>query len=315
MKKWGMFIIITLFLVSFAAALDIGITTGAINNVSSIDNEVQQCINNCPTGCAAPEYRICASDGEKYCNTCTIECYGLTEVDDSVCENGNTDKINAAISAKRTNLTTSQIKNIITTRNKLKFEDRTKIPCPTSCICTGSTMKCTLLGGREITIFAGNSGNVIVQVKGENMTTKVTLYKSPDGKVYGIFKNNETRIIKMLPDQVREKIKERIKTKLENENITLNENGSYEYTAQKRAKLFFIFPVRMAVRAEIDSETGEVIKISKPKWWAFLAKDESSEQIVGASCGTVTPGENDNCCKNKGYDVWNAETSECEFSS
>jgi hypothetical protein len=163
-----------------------------------------------------------------------------------------------------------------------------------------------------MTIFAGNSGNVIVQVKGENMTTKVILYKSPDGKVYGIFKNNETKEVKLLPDQVAERIRERVRARLQNENITLNEDGNYEYTAQKRARLFFIIPVRIAVRAEIDPETGNIILL-KTKRWGFLAKNEINEQIVGASCGTVTPGENDNCCKNKGYNFWNNETNECEF--
>jgi hypothetical protein len=76
--------------------------------------------------------------------------------------------------------------------------------------------------------------------------------------------------------------------------------------------LFFIIPVRVLVKAEIDSETGKIIDL-KTKWWEFLAKDEIGEQIVGASCGTVTPGENDNCCKNKGYDFWNNEANLCEF--
>ena len=50
------------------------------------DQSVQQCLDECGVGCPAPEYLICASDGQKYCNTCVIECYGLTVVDQSTCQ-------------------------------------------------------------------------------------------------------------------------------------------------------------------------------------------------------------------------------------
>ena len=100
---------------------------------------------------------------------------------------------------------------------------------------------------------------------------------------------------------------------MQNENITLNEDGEYEYEAEKEARLFLFIPVRAVVRAEVDPETGEIISIKHKAWWSFLAKDVQEEEIVGASCGTVTPGDNDECCQNKGYDVWNAETAECEF--
>jgi len=212
----------------------------------------------------------------------------------------------------RVKLTNAEIKKIIMTRNRIKFTEKYG-ECPVECTCTGSTIKCTLASGREMTIVAGKSGNVIVQVKGENMTTNVTLYRSTEGKIYGIFKNNETRIVRMLPDQVKERIREKIKAMLENENIRLDENGTYQYDGQKKARLFFIIPVRVAVKAEIDSETGELIKIKVTKWWAFLAKDVE-EPVLGASCGTVTPGQNDACCQNKGFDVWNSETQQCEFA-
>jgi hypothetical protein len=210
-------------------------------------------------------------------------------------------------------LTKTQIEKITVAKNRIS--EAKSGECPENCTCIStSVMKCMLQSGREMTIFAGNSGNVIVQVKGENMTTNVTLYKSSDGKIYGIFKNNETKIVRMLPDQVKERVREKLQKRFENENISLDENGTYQYEAEKKSRLFFFIPVKMHIRAEIDAETGEIIKVSKPKWWAFLAKDESNEQIVGASCGTVTPEENDNCCKNKGYDVWNATANECQFT-
>jgi len=210
-------------------------------------------------------------------------------------------------------LTEAQIRNIIKKQNAINVTAKHWETCPSGCTCTGSTVKCTLANGRIMTVYAGKSGNIIIQVKGENMTTNVTLYKSGD-KVYGVFKGNKTKEINMFQEQVRERIRERLNRQLENENITLNDDGEYEYEAEKPAKLFAFIPVTVMVRAEIDPETGEIIKISKNPWWFFLAKDES-QQVVGASCGTVTPGQNDGCCQARGFDVWNAETQQCEFSS
>ena len=120
-----------------------------------------------------------------------------------------------------------------------------------------------------MTVTAGRSGNIIFQVKGVNASTNVTLYKS-EGKVYGIFKNNKTRAINFLPDQVKEKIKNKIKARLENQTIELDENGIYQIQGRKKARLFFLFPVREKIRAQIDSETGEIIR--------------SEERRVGKEC-------------------------------
>jgi hypothetical protein len=49
------------------------------------------CLMACGVGCPAPEFQPCASDGARYCNTCIIACYGLTEAAPSVCEGGTGD--------------------------------------------------------------------------------------------------------------------------------------------------------------------------------------------------------------------------------
>ncbi len=232
----------------------------------------------------------------------------------AIVNNSDDDSSGVASHAKVNNtITANHLKNITVAKNKIHGAAGAG-ECPMKCTCTGSVTKCQLNNGtKEMTVTAGKSGNIIVQVKGENMSTNVTLYKSEDGKLYGIFKGNVTRRIRMLPDQVKERIRERTRARIENENITLNEDGNYTYEAKKKARLFFIFPVRVAVKAEINSETGQATDL-KGKWWAFMAKDENEEPLLGASCGTVTPGYNDACCKNKGYDIWNATSGECEFS-
>lgn len=202
--------------------------------------------------------------------------------------------------------------NITRERNRLKIHSNGS-ECPENCTCSGSATKCKLQNGtREMTIIAGKSGNIIFQVKEVNASTNVTLYKSEDGKVYGIFKNNETKRIRT-PEQIQERIRERNKVNWEEHNISLDDDGYYRVQSKKKARLFYLFPVREQVKTQIDAETGEIIKIRNP-WWGFLASDVDDETILGESCGTVTPGQNDACCQNKGYDYWNAEKGECEFN-
>ena len=227
-----------------------------------------------------------------------------------VCEDGACieDEVNDDDKENQSGVQT-QIQKIKQIQNRIRAHNGTG-ECPNECTCAGSTVKCWLNGQREMTVVAGNSGNVIVQVKGENASTNVTLYKS-EGKLYGEF-NNETKRIHD-PEQIKEKIRQRKQVRWEEHNITLDEDGYYRVQSKKKARLFLLIPVREKVRTQVDAETGEIIKIRNP-WWGFLARDMKEEPLVGASCGTVTPGYNDECCQNKGYDVWDTELSECVFS-
>lgn len=155
----------------------------------------------------------------------------------------------------------------------LRPPERT-LDCPEECICAGSTIKCSFENGtRVMTVYAGQSGNVIVQVKNLNMSTNVTLYRGEDGTVYGTFKGNRTHEIK-LPDDVVEELKEKKehRLRLENTSINLTEDGYYQVQTKKKARLFWLVPVKEHMAAEIDAETGEIIKIRNP-WWGFLARD------------------------------------------
>ncbi len=147
--------------------------------------------------------------------------------------------------------------------------------CPNGCTCTGSVTKCQTQDGREMIIRAGKSGNTVIQVKGENMTTKVELYRA-EGKIYGVFKNNKTKAIEIMPDEVKERIRQRIKARLENQTIELDEDGNYKIQIRKKARLFGLIPIRERVRMQMDPETGEIIKIKNP-WWSFLTKDIEEE--------------------------------------
>jgi len=330
---------IILFLLSFVVAnIQIGFTGSTVENnsgVSNANNSEIHAISASHIGddeekiiepfCGKSTLGACQTDADCIKGGCSNQiCMSQNETSTATtCEYRNcyasaAYKLNCLCienKCKWSKLTETEIHKITTAKNEITHvKNVNQGECPESCTCTGSTMKCILANGREMTIFAGNSGNVIVQVKGENMTTNVTLYKF-GGKLYGNFKNNETKEIKMLPDQVRERIREKLEKQLENENISLDDNGTYQYQGEKKARLFFIFPVKVMVKAEVDPTTGEIISLKSGKWWAFLAKDDESQQIVGASCGTVTPGQNNACCQIKGFDEWNTNTSQCEFSS
>ena len=197
-------------------------------------------------------------------------------------------------------------------KNKVKFTANS-LECAENCTCTGSVVRCEFENGtRVMTVHAGNSGNVIVQVSGENMTTNVTLYKSGN-RVYGAFAGNKTGEIRMFPDQIKERIREKTNANITNENITLDENGTYQYEAEKNSRLFGLIPVKEKIMAKIDSANGTLINLNSP-WWSFLASDVQSASLIGASCGTVTPGQNNQCCITRGYDLWNAASNECGFN-
>ena len=47
---------------------------------------------------------------------------------------------------------------------------------------------------------------------------------------------------------------------------------AYEIRTEQDSRLFFIFKNRMVVRAEVDAETGDIIRLRKP-WWSFASNE------------------------------------------
>jgi hypothetical protein len=154
-----------------------------------------------------------------------------------------------------------------------KFENRTGQECTEGCTCTGVVMKCNTENGREMTIFAGKSGNIIIQIKGVNMTTNVTLYKENES-VYGEFSGSRTKKI-ILPDKIKEELENQKNIKTNISKMELDKDGFYNIEAKKKAKLFFIFSVNEKIKAQVNSETGQIIDMSS-SWWGFLASDTKS---------------------------------------
>jgi len=296
MKGLWVFVVISLFLISFVSAR--GITGSAIENNSQEGNKAGPNNETIPPEPKEEEFST-MNNGEELENR--IKEFNGEEIKRIFNESNKLEFHKECKSNNETN------------EEECEYDDENK-SCPPECNCTGSTIKCYLEDGtREMTIYAGKSGNIIYQIKGENMTTNVTLYKSDD-KIYGMFDDNDTKEVRMFPDQIKERMREKLEIKLKNESIILDENGTYQYEAENEAKLFGLLKIKEKVQAQIDSETGEVKEIKKP-WWSIFTKEEEGEQLLGASCGTVTPGYNDECCQTKDYDFWNATASECQFNS
>ncbi len=168
---------------------------------------------------------------------------------------------------------------------------------------------------KAMAVIAGNSGNVILQVRGVNASTQVQLYKS-NGSVYAILGNNTTTLISYFPDDVQKLILQRTNASLNNTNITLDSSGQYKVQAEKQARFLGLFKVQEHVSWHVDAQTGNVSNENAP-WWGFLASNiqaTNNGQLLGSSCATVTPGQNDACCQTKGYDYWNSSSQECEYN-
>lgn len=189
---------------------------------------------------------------------------------------GNDSELQISEQAKNAKGVLSEYKARVVKRKQNQLKANTEAGnCPSDCECTGAVTKCKYHNNRTMTIKAGKSGNTIVQVKGQNMSTQVNLYKA-EGKIYGEFQGDKTKEIGILPDQAREKIKEKIQQKNCSCNIELNQTGAYQIKAQKKARLFGFIPIKEEVEIDMDSYTGEILKQKNP-WWGFLAKDIKEE--------------------------------------
>ncbi|MFH1586083.1 MAG: hypothetical protein ABIB79_04910 [archaeon] len=246
-----------------------------ISSIGASENDYTFCENGCEDGACieTPTTKVCCHKfgygsmmkkvNSQYVlieeSDCTVPDDfvggGREVVDDSNCQN--------------------QIKEKIKTRLKTQVGEG---ECPEECTCTGSAMKCVLASGREMTITAGKSGNTIVQVKGANMSTKVELYKNENGELVGVFRGTE-RVIKVDPDQVKEKIRERLKQKTcDCDEMELDEDGNYQVQTRKQARLFFIVPVKEKVKMQVNSETGEITR-TRTSWWGWMARDDVEEEV------------------------------------
>ena len=110
-------------------------------------------------------------------------------------------------------------------------------------------------------------------------------------KIRARLRNGNFVYIYILPEQALERARERFRLRQElmenndsNFSLELKERTSenvsrvfYEIEADKPGKFLGLFRTNFRMNAEVDVETGEVIRINRP-WWAFLVAEESYEE-------------------------------------
>lgn len=123
-----------------------------------------------------------------------------------------------------------------------------------------------------------------------NCSSECEFNESEEGfRIIEKLSNGRNAEIKIMPDTASERALERLRLKVCNEdnNCTIQlkevsnkggENASlvYELNRERKAKVFGFINSKMDVGAEVDAETGEVVKVRKP-WWAFLASEPEED--------------------------------------
>ncbi|MDD3175953.1 MAG: hypothetical protein PHU51_05740 [Candidatus Nanoarchaeia archaeon] len=161
---------------------------------------------------------------------------------------------------------------------QLQIQNQIRVQSGNYEVSEGKQMQIQTSTGNELKLKVGNvEARSNMQIGSEhNLTRNKTMLKAK-------LSNGKTAEIKVMPDTASERAIERLQLKVCNSDnncsIELKEVGNnnqtklaYEVNAQKQARVLGLFKTQMQVQAQVDAETGEVIKSKKP-WWAFLASE------------------------------------------
>jgi len=142
---------------------------------------------------------------------------------------------------------------------------------------TGEQIKVSEMAKNRIRLHVGNiSADCDCNMTQERVKNKTKL------KVK--LSNGRNAEIKVMPNVASKKALERLRLKVCSEknncSIELKEVGkrnetkrlAYEVQVERHMRILGLFRKKAQVRAEVDAETGEIIRVKKP-WWAFLATE------------------------------------------
>ena len=140
--------------------------------------------------------------------------------------------------------------------------------------------------GKKIRIEAENENRV--KIKSNNVSAECECEIEQEQvqnktKLKVKLSNGRNAEIKVMPDTASETALARLRLRncVEEEGcvIELKEVGkgnqtraAYELKTQRQSKILGLFRARMQVQAQVDAESGEIIRTRKP-WWAFLASE------------------------------------------
>ena len=137
--------------------------------------------------------------------------------------------------------------------------------------------------GQQMQVQAGEGNEVKIQSGNVEAKTTMTMTQEQTQnrtRLQVKLSNGMNAEVKVMPDTASETALAKLGAKCESTcTIELKEVGTgnqvkaaYEIKTQKQAKVLGLFQAKMQVQAQVDVESGEVIK-TKKSWWAFLATE------------------------------------------
>ncbi len=139
-------------------------------------------------------------------------------------------------------------------------------------------------GGQMINVQQQANNRMVIQTGAISVDCPLYLEMTQERvqnetKIYAKLSNGRNAEIKIMPDTASQTALQRLNLRnctddcsieLREANLGNQVRAVYEVQAQRNSKVFGIFSARMQVQAQVDAETGEIIRVNKP-WWAFLA--------------------------------------------
>jgi hypothetical protein len=130
-----------------------------------------------------------------------------------------------------------------------------------------------------------------LQANGVNADCPCEFYQDEtQTRLYARMSNGDDAEVKVMPDVASQTAlnKLRLQTcdgecilELKEVRVGSETRMAYELQTQRQSKVLGLFGAEMQVRAQVDAETGEIVRTQKP-WWAFLASEseETSEEVL-----------------------------------
>ena len=186
--------------------------------------------------------------------------------------------------------------------NKVKIERKVEID--------GNKVKIKII--KIVTDEFGNEERTVIEIEREDGKRKVKIegeseieteleieQDENESDLQAVLSNGEKTRLRVLPDEARQIIMERLKA-LNITNMTLEEINDrniprvvYQIEANKHGRFLGVFKLALKVDSQVDPETGEVLDVNKP-WWAILVaeQDEEVPAVTDESSTTDTFLEN-----------------------
>jgi hypothetical protein len=129
--------------------------------------------------------------------------------------------------------------------------------------------------------------NQIMRIQGKNTEARTKLRlrmveEHNQSKIRIRLSNGDETTVNIMPDEIYEKVRKRLNTK--NISLELEEKIHkniprviYNIKANKNGRFLGIFKTKIRLEGEIDSETGEVLKMHAPWWSALVVKENNPE--------------------------------------